>query len=69
MKQLYRHLEEICQQDPGSITGHEKLADIGWDSMSSIMFIALADEQYGKQIDASVLSNATAVKDLEQLLG
>jgi acyl carrier protein len=62
--QLNHDLETILELEAGSITGTETLADINWDSLSVITFIALADSEYGLTIPASKLQGIKTVPDL-----
>lgn len=61
-------LERILELAPGSITGTESLADLQWDSMSSIMFIAMADEKFGAKIAPERLTEAKTVEDLHAII-
>ena len=61
-------IEQIVNAEPGSIKGMEALSDIGWDSMASVMFIAMADEKFAKAIDPETLATAKTVADLHALI-
>ncbi len=61
-------IEQIVDVEPGSITGIEALSDIGWDSMASVMFIAMADERFSRAIDPQSLATAKTVADLHALI-
>lgn len=41
---------------------------LGWDSLSDLTFISIADERYGRVIDPRALSTAETPADLETLL-
>lgn len=41
---------------------------LGWDSLSSLAFIAKVDEVMQLSIDADVLSNAVTIQDLFRLV-
>lgn len=63
--EFYAALEEIIEAEPGSIQGHESLAELeGWDSLSVVQFIALMDKSLGSPpVPASVVA-AASVADL-----
>jgi len=61
-------LEQVLEIAPGTIKGAELLADLQWDSMSAIMFIAMADEKFGVKIPPQKLTDAKTVEDLHAIL-
>jgi acyl carrier protein len=65
---VHREIEEIINLQNGTLSGDENLTEIDWDSMASVMFIALADEKYSKEISLSNLETAQTVSDLVNLL-
>lgn len=67
-EQLHRDLESMLELEPDSITGGESLDEIGWDSMTVVMFIAMADQNYSVAIAASKLADAKSVSDLYDLV-
>jgi acyl carrier protein len=69
MKQLLDLLAELLEREPGTISPSEALADIGWDSMAVVGFIALADDRFGVIVDARRLATCATVEDLAALLG
>ena len=63
-------LAELVESPPGTLQGHEKLSSVaGWDSMAVVGFIALVDQNFGIQVDASAIANTQTVDDLVKLLG
>ena len=49
-KEFVAKMEELLEQPSGSMTGDEKLEDMdGWDSMTLISFMAMADEHCGRK--------------------
>lgn len=54
MKQseLLTVIEDILEVDAGSISLTNSLDDLGWDSLSSISFIAEIDQRTGAQVEA-----------------
>jgi acyl carrier protein len=66
--EINREIEQIVNAETGSIKGTEALSDIGWDSMASVMFIAMSDEKFAKAIPPDALAQAKVVSDLHALL-
>ena len=64
-----RHLDEILELTPGTLTGAERLEDLeGWDSLAVISFIAMADERYGVIVEGEKLAASRHVSDLLALV-
>ena len=67
--EFLNRLEEIMNLDAGTLRGNEVLAETGgWDSMSVVQFIALADEDFGVSVPGTKLLNCKTVPDLMALL-
>jgi len=67
---VLRVIEENLDLDRGSLTGREALRDVpGWDSMSTLMFVAAIDEQFGRPLAGSRVAACRTVADLLGLLG
>jgi acyl carrier protein len=61
--------EELLEQPPGSITGGERLEDLdGWDSVTLINFMALADEKFGRRPTPAEVGRCETVDDLFRLV-
>lgn len=67
-EEFYRELENMLELDPEAITGTEELADLGWDSMTLVMFIAMADEKFKAAVAPSKLAEAKTVAHLLALV-
>ena len=67
--EINREIEQIVNAADSSIVGSEALSDIGWDSMATVMFIAMADEKFSKPIAPEALAAAKTVADLHALIG
>lgn len=67
-EEFFRDLEELQELDNGSLTGGERLESIRWDSMAVVMFIASADEKYGRAVAPGKLNDAETVDDLFRIL-
>ena len=63
-----RQVETILESPDNSITDQSNLADIGWDSMSVVGFIAFVDSEFGTTVLPSKLQNCKSVADLIALL-
>ncbi len=58
-------LDELLEQDPGTIKGDEPLANLPrWDSLAVIGFIALLDEHFGLSVPAAKINGCNTVADL-----
>lgn len=63
-------IDELLEEDPGTLTGDERLADIEmWDSMTVLGFIALIDEKFKLVISGDDLTHCETVNDLAKLVG
>jgi len=65
--QINAELELLLGLSPGDLKGSEALIDVHWDSMSAIMFMAVADEKFGSKIPTDKLASAKTVADLQAL--
>lgn len=66
--EINKEIEQIVNAEAGSLKGNESLSDIGWDSMASVMFIAMVDERFSKPISPDSLAAAKTVADLHALI-
>jgi acyl carrier protein len=70
IKEFYGVIEEIIEAEPGSVNGSDCLVELnGWDSLSAVSFIAMADEKFDESIPASRLLQCKTVDDLAALFG
>ena len=67
-KTFYCDLEAMLELDPETIKGDETLEDLFWDSMTVVMFIAMADQKYSVPVSPAKLADATTVADLLALI-
>ncbi len=67
-EQLNSDLESMLEMEPGTIKGDEPLDEIYWDSMTVVMFIAMADQNYSVAVAPSKLADAKTVSDLYSLV-
>ena len=58
----------ILEVEEGTVALSDNLAEIDWDSLSNLSFIAEIDERLGVSIDADELANAETVADLQKLV-
>jgi acyl carrier protein len=68
INQFHNDLESMLELDPGTITGDKSLDEIAWDSMTVVMFIAMADQNYSAAVSPSKLADAKTVADLYTLV-
>ena len=61
----FLHLaHDLVDAEPGSLGLDDRLADIGWDSLSNVEFIAHVDLDHGVALDASGLDACTTLEDV-----
>jgi acyl carrier protein len=69
-KDYFLLLDELLENDPGTIRGDEVLTDIPkWDSLAIIGFIALLDQHFVVSVPAVKIINCRTVDDLAGLVG
>jgi len=67
--EFYAILDEIVEEDPGTIQGDESLDDLqGWDSLSVVAFIAAVDKHLNATVPAKELVEAKTIGDLLALV-
>jgi acyl carrier protein len=65
-----RLLEETLDLRSDTLTGEEKLSELeGWDSLSTMAFIAMADRELGLPLPGSQVVACRSVAELMCLLG
>jgi acyl carrier protein len=62
-------LAEVLEQDPASLTGEALLADLNWDSLAFVSFIAMVDTRFGVTVPPRDLVQCRTVADLAALVG
>lgn len=68
--ELLRLLEETLEMKPQTLKGGETLRDLeGWDSLSTITFIALVDKRFGRPLPGSQVARCRTVSELLTLVG
>lgn len=62
-------LEDMLELDAGSLTPDMNLEDIDeWDSMASLSFIVLMDEEFGKEIKGEDIKKLKTVQDVLDIM-
>ena len=62
-------LEEMLELDAGTLEPDMELDGVdGWDSMASLMFIVLMDEQFGKEVNGEDIKKLTTVQDILDIM-
>jgi acyl carrier protein len=62
--EFLRLLEDNLSLDKGMLKGDETLADLHWDSMSVVVFLALVDGHFTGAIDPERVAACKTVPDL-----
>ena len=66
-QEALRLLERTLEAPPRSLTGGERLADLeGWDSLSTVAFIAEVDKRLGLALPAR---RVVACRTVDELIG
>ncbi len=69
-KDFFLKMDQILEKAPGTINGGEVLeAEVRWDSMAAIAFIAMVDSSLNMQLSPSELVKSRTVADLLALVG
>lgn len=67
-QQFFEQLGEILETE-APLTGIEKLSDLeGWDSLTAISFMAMADERCGVKVAPKDMRGCNTVNDLMALV-
>ena len=61
-------VEEILEVQPGTVSVTDDLEELGWDSLSNLTFLSIADDRFGVTIDPKDLARAERPADLGALL-
>lgn len=61
-------VEEILELESGTVSAADDLEELGWDSLSDLSFIAIADERFHVTIDPKQLAAVETPADLAPLL-
>lgn len=68
--EFLKGIEQIVEAPEGALKGDEALSALaGWDSMSTLAFIAMADRQLGIVVSPAALAQCETVADLVKLVG
>ena len=69
-QEALRALEETLEMGPNTLTGDEALKDLkNWDSLSTLMFIAMVDKKFGLPLPGGRVARCQTVSELIALLG
>lgn len=66
--ELVELVAKVAETDKSGLTMDTELADLGWDSLSTLTFLAKAEQLLGQTVDANLLSSAKTVRDVFNLL-
>ena len=59
---------DVVEIDRAGLTSETLLADIPWDSLAVVSFIAAADEKFGKTVPPRKLNACVTIADLAALV-
>lgn len=66
--QVLQVVAKVLEVDLETINLLDKLETLGWDSLSSLGFLAILDQDFGLQIDAQELARASTTAELIALV-
>jgi acyl carrier protein len=67
--EMLRQIENILEKEPNSLTGAEKMSEIGAvDSIAILSFISAADKSCGVRLKAEQILGCNTIGDLLALL-
>lgn len=66
--EFLKHIDELLELAPGTLTGSEPLQAVGWDSLAIIGFMALCDDRFGLQISPLEIRDCETVDELFALV-
>jgi acyl carrier protein len=67
--EFYLMLDEIIDEEPGTIQGDEALSGLGgWDSLAVMTFIAAIDENFNVILEPRELADCQTIADLLNLV-
>lgn len=58
---------EILELPEGSVEPFSDLEDLGWDSLSNLTLLSIADERFGVTIDPVKLAESTHPVEIREL--
>lgn len=61
-------LADILDMDAADISPEMKLAELGWDSVTALSFIAMVDEEFGKEVKGAQIKNFVTIQDALNLM-
>jgi acyl carrier protein len=65
--QFLAEFQKILENPVDGLEGSERLEDIGWDSLALMSFIAMVDEQIGRELSPRDVGRCETVDDLYKL--
>lgn len=63
-----RVLEEVFEEEEGTLKGDELLSDLIWDSLTMVSFISVADEHLNATVKPADLTKAKSLSDLLKMV-
>lgn len=64
-KFIEQFIEAVEIEDPATVTPQTNFRDLDeWSSLSTLSIIALADEEYGVELNPEVIRKAQTIEDL-----
>lgn len=66
--ELLKLVGQILEMQAAEVSFEASLVILGWDSLSSLEFIAVADRKYGLKVASESLADAKTIGDLRRAI-
>jgi acyl carrier protein len=66
--EFLQSMDELLEQQPQTLRGPEPLEGVGWDSLSVITFIVMAEEKLGCKVEPRQLAKCKTIDDVVGLV-
>lgn len=69
MEKKLELIAEILDMEIGDLTPETKLADLDdWDSVAALSFIAMMDEEFGKEVKGATIKEFVTIQDAMNIM-
>lgn len=56
-------IADILDMDASELTPETEFASLDWDSVAALSFIAMVDEEFGKEVKGAQIKNFVTIQD------
>ena len=61
-------LADILDMDASELTPETELASLDWDSVTALSYIAMVDEEFGKEVKGAQIRSFVTIQDALNLM-